>query len=113
ALRHRFAFLLEPGKQLSGFLRHFERGHHDADGHQSPAPTCCSVRALASTISLTFWLGGGSCSRVVASGPSTVMYWVPATSSFSAGKRVITSWPVSVTTISSSMRAALQPSFEG
>ena len=62
---------------------------------------------------LTSWFGGGSSSRVVSSGPSTVTYGTPQTSSFSAGNRVMISWPVAVTTTSYSMRAALQPSLLG
>jgi hypothetical protein len=29
------AFPLPPGHQLAGFLRHLERGHHNAEGHSS------------------------------------------------------------------------------
>ncbi len=62
---------------FAGFLRHFERGHHDANGHNclirriADTPTR-SVCALASIISTTRRLGGASVSRVVGSGPSTV-----------------------------------------
>src|SRR5690606_21340992 len=47
------------------------------------------------------------------SGPSIVKYWRPATMSSSAGNLVMTSHPSAVTTTSSSMRAAPQPSAEG
>ena len=57
--------------------------------------------------------GHMSLARTMGSVPPTVTNGAPATSSSSAGNRVITSCPVGVTTISSSMRAALQPSFEG
>jgi hypothetical protein len=33
ALDYRFAFVLPPGQELAGLLRHFESGHYDADRH--------------------------------------------------------------------------------
>jgi hypothetical protein len=33
ALADSVAFLLQPGNELAGFLRHFESGHDNADGH--------------------------------------------------------------------------------
>jgi hypothetical protein len=33
ALDHRLAFILPPGQELAGLLRHFKSGHHDADRH--------------------------------------------------------------------------------
>jgi hypothetical protein len=32
--RDQVALLPEPGDEFSGFLRHFERRHHDTDGHK-------------------------------------------------------------------------------
>ena len=83
ALGNAFAFLLLPGDELAGFLRHLQRGHDDADGHSrremeakgsrpQPRTPTPSVLALASIISTTRWLGGASFSRMVGSGPLTV-----------------------------------------
>src|SRR6185437_16106219 len=52
-------------------------------------------------------------SRLVLSGPPTVKYRCPATSSSSAGNLVMTSQPSAVTTSSSSIRAADHPSLAG
>ena len=52
-------------------------------------------------------------SLMVFSAPPAVQYFRPATSSSSAGNFVITSQPSAVTTSSSSIRAADQPSPAG
>ena len=52
-------------------------------------------------------------SRTVLSAPPAVQYLRPATSSSSAGNLVMTSQPSAVTTSSSSIRAADQPSLAG
>src|SRR5580765_5416886 len=116
AFSNLLTLLFQPRDELARFLRHLERRHHDADSHQLPAPTfsgVASARAAAAIISTTCGLGGASVSRTIGSVPPTVTNGAPATSSSSAGNRVITSWPVFVTTISSSMRAALHPSVDG
>jgi len=33
AFDHAIAFLLAPGNELAGFLRHFQCGHYNAEGH--------------------------------------------------------------------------------
>src|SRR5688572_23388648 len=95
ALANLLPLLLQPRDQLAGLLRHFERRHHDADSHQRPAPTfsdpVASARAAAAIISTTCGLRGASVSRIVGSGPPTVTNGAPATSSSSAGNRVMTS----------------------
>src|SRR5690606_13314551 len=108
ALLDGVAFLLEPRDELAGLLRHLERRHHYAGCHRSPgyvratvtsgrltgpyraAPA--SARAAAAIICFTSGLGdGASTSRTVGSSPLTVTNGAPATSSCSAGNRVITS----------------------
>ena len=83
ALGDAVAFLLPPGEELAGFLRHLEGGHDNAEGHSrllgralnyglQPETPTRSVFALASIISSTRSLGEASVSRVVGSGPFTV-----------------------------------------
>ena len=69
------------------------------DGHGSPRPAAV--------------LRCDCDSRTAGSGPSTLQYRWPATRSSSAGNFVMTSQPSAVTTTSSSIRAADQPSDAG
>ena len=39
ALGDLLAFLLEPGDELAGFLRHFQCGHDNANGHKNLVTT--------------------------------------------------------------------------
>ena len=67
-----FAFFFSPGQKLAGFLRHLERGHDDADGHEFSerretaaqlGDSTPSVLALASTISTHALAGSGRRAR--------------------------------------------------
>src|SRR3990172_7058876 len=75
--------------------------------------SCLPPHAFFTLSSAPGLLSGDCVSRVFDNGPAKVKYCVPATRSFSEGKRVITSQPSLVTTTSSSRRAADQPSVAG